>query len=227
MYHRELYYLKTEDLKDGDQIVVYAGDDVPNNKEVDLSGFSLSNLTVHQNARVVIFTGGIKDCYILAGAYTAINGDVTNAHLYDNTTCTFNNNVLDMVLHIDSEPHSNISCAGTVGMFRILNKADQTNGLYYDIPKNTMKLENGTIQFSTWSPEPTDTYLQARAAADGTATAGTASTDNSAPSAATSSDEYDKVPKTGEGNIIFWLISLTGAAAVLFAGSCMLYRKTK
>lgn len=232
MYHKELYRLKTEELKDGDLIIVYPGDEVPSNKELDLSGFKLGNLTVYQNASAIIFADSIKDCYILAGAYTAINGDVTNAHLYDNTTCTFNNNVLDMVLHINDKPYSNISCAGTVGKFLILNNEDQSKGVFYDIPKNTMMLSNGTIQFPNWSAEPSDAYLQARAAADGTAevSAPSDAPAASAPATAaagTSSDEYDQVPKTGESNNIIWLVSLTGAAAILFAGSYMLYRKTK
>lgn len=243
MYHRELYYLKTENLKDGDLIVIYPGDN-PGSKELDLSEFRLGNLTVYQNTQAVVKTNGIKDCYVLAGAYTAINGEVTNAHLYDNTTCTFNSNVLDMILHINDESHSNISCAGTVGMFRILNNADQTKGLFYDIPQNTMKYENGTIQFPQWSPNPTEAYLQAKAAADGTTTGDSASTAPAAgdsasttpaaggsasttPTAGASADEYDSVPKTGDSSQTGWVIGLIGIAAVLFAGSYGLNKKAK
>lgn len=222
MYHRELYYLKQDDLKDGDLVIIYPGDAVPNGKELDLSGFRLSNLTVHQNVNAVVFTGGVKDCYVLAGAYTAINGDVTNAHLYDNVSCNFNNNVQDMVLHIAGDPHSNIACAGTVGMFLILeDSTNNSRGVYYDIPNNTMKYVNGTIQFPSWSPEPTEAYLQAKA---GTGEATPAPAATAAPTG--DSSEYDKVPKTGESSLAAWLIGLTGAAAVLFAGSYGLYKKT-
>lgn len=231
MYHGSLYTLKTQHLKDGDNIVVYGGDVAPG-KHLDLGDVKLNSLTVHQYTTAVIFTGGIKDCYVLAGAYTAINGDVTNATLYDNTTCTFNNNVLDMILYISDKPYSNISCAGTVGYFRIITNTDEPYGGFYDIPKNTMKLVDGTIQYGVWSSTPSDEYLQAKAAADGAAAAETApntssgsSTTPSTPAAGTSSDEYDRVPKTGDSNNVIWLVSLVGAAAILFAGSYGLYKK--
>lgn len=233
--HYELYSLKTYFLKDGDQVVIYPGDDFPSNKGLDLSGFKLGSLTIYQNTRTVIHVDSVKDCYVLAGASAAINGDVTNAHLYDNTTCTFNNNVLDMVLHINGEPHSNISCAGTVGMFEILeDNTNNTKGTFYDIPKNTMIYKDGTIQFPNWSYQPTEAYLQAKAAADGTPTGDSASTtpaaDSSAsttPAAGTSADEYDSVPKTGDYSQTGWVIGLMGIAAVLFAGSYGLNKKAK
>lgn len=223
MYHRELYYLKTEDFKEGDHIVIYAGETAPN-MELHLDDFKLGSLTVYQNATVVIFTAGIRDCYVLAGAYAAINGDVTNAHLYDNVTCTFNNNVLDMVLHTGSEPHSNISCAGTVGMFQVLEDPDNSKGIFYDIPKNTMRYTDGTIQFPNWAASPSEAYLQAKGTSAGTTTAPEA-TPAPAPAGDTSS-EYDEVPKTGDNSLALWLTGLAGAAAVLFAGSYALYRKT-
>lgn len=221
MYHRELYYLKLDELKDGDHIVIYAGDTAAN-MELDLSNYKLGSLTVYQNATAVVFTDGIKDCYVLAGAYTAINGDVTNAHLYDNVTCNFNNNVQDMVLHVSGDPHSNIACAGTVGMFQILeDNTNHSRGVFYDIPNNTMKYVNGTVQFPNWSPEPTEAYLQAKAAAGETTAAPEAT-----PASAGGSSEYDEVPKTGESSQMVWLIGLLGAAAILFAGSYGLYKKT-
>lgn len=226
-YHRELYYLKLDQLKDGDHIVIYAGDTAPN-LELDLSGYKLGSLTVHQNATVVIFTGGIRDCYVLAGAYTAINGDVANAQLYDNVTCTFNNNVQDMVLHFTGEPHpdTNISCAGTVGMFQVLKNTDNSLGVFYSIPNNTMRYYNGGIQFPNWSSEPTDAYLQAKAAAGETAAVPEAAPAPAPAAPADTSSEYDKVPKTGESSPAVWVVGLVGAAALLFAGSYGLYRKT-
>lgn len=225
MYHRELYYLTLDQLKDGDHIVVYAGDTAPN-KEVDLGSFKLGSLTVYQNATVIIHTNGIRDCYVLAGAYTAVNGDVANAHLYDNVTCNFNNNVLDMVLHIEGEPHSNIACAGTVGMYQILeDSSNQSKGIFYNIPNNTMRFVNGAVQFPNWDPEPSDAYLQAKAG--GTTAAPEATPAPTAPAPAdNTSSEYDQVPKTGENELAGWLIGLAGVAAVLFAGSYGLYRKT-
>lgn len=231
MYHRELYTLTTYDLKDGDHIVVYPSDVEPG-KNLDLGSFKLGSLTVHQGAHAVVSAGSIKDCYILSGAYASVNGDITNASLYDNTTCTFHNNVLYMALYITDTPHSNISCSGTVGEFRIYTTAGESKGAYYDIPANTMRLTDGTIQFPVWSPNPSEAYLQAKAAADGTASNQTPANETpadssspSAPAADTASDEYDKVPKTGEDASGIWVIALTGAAVALFAASRRLYGK--
>lgn len=233
MYHRELYTLTAYDLKDGDNIVVYPSDAAPA-KNLDLGSFKLGSVTVHQGAQAVVSAGSIKDCYILNGAYASVNGEVTNAYLYDNATCTFHNNVLYMVLYITDVPHSNISCGGTVGEFRIYTTAGESKGAFYDIPANTMRLTDGTIQFPVWSPNPSEAYLQAKAEADGTASiqppANETPADSSAPSAPATdnaSDEYDKVPKTGEDGTGLWLIALTGAAAVLFTVSCRLYKKAK
>ncbi|MCM1191459.1 MAG: hypothetical protein NC123_01610 [Butyrivibrio sp.] len=220
---KKIYYLLTYDLKDGDHIVIYPGDTAPN-QELHLDDFKLGSLTIHRNANVVIFTAGITDCYVLAGAYTAINGEVSNAQLYDTVTCTFNSNVLDLVLHIGDEPHSGISCAGTVGMFQLLKDPDDIKGTFYDIPKNTMRYIDGTIQFPNWSYNPSEAYLQAKNAASG-ATAASESAAAAAP-AGDASSEYDKVPKTGDNSLTPWLIGLAGAAAALFAGSYGLYRKT-
>lgn len=233
MYHRELYTLVTYDLKDGDHIVVYPGDTAPA-KNLDLGSAKLGSVTVHQGAQAVVSAGSIKDCYILNGAYASVNGEVTNASVYDNASCTFHNNVLYMVLYITDVPHSNISCGGTVGEFRIYNTAGESKGAFYDIPAGTMRLTDGTIQFPVWSPNPSEAYLQAKAEADGTAPVQPPAEEApaepaapSAPAAGAPSDEYDHVPKTGEDGSGLWLITLTGAAAVLFTASCRLYRKSK
>ncbi len=180
MYHRELYTLKALDLKDGDNIVVYGGDVSPA-KDLDLGNVKLNSLTVYQNARAVVITGGIKDCYVLAGAYASINGAVTNAYLYDTTTCTFNNDVLDLTLYITDRPHSDISCAGTVGCYQTVSSIGASTGVYYDIPKNTMRVEKGGIQFPYWAPAPSAAYLEAKAAGETTADSSAAPATTPAP----------------------------------------------
>lgn len=218
--------LRLRDLKDGDHIVVYDSGDKPT-RHLDLSGFNLGSLTIHQNVTAVFFADSIRDCYVLAGAYATVNGNVTNAFLYDTTTCTFNNDVLDMELYYTGEPTSSITCGGTVGHFCIWTKDKQTRrNEFFDIPKGTMNLDGGIIQF-TWSPTPSESYLQARAAADGTAPADTAATpapSSATPAAGTAADEYDAVPKTGDNSHIIWL---SATAALLFAASFCLYRKEK
>lgn len=214
-------------LKDGDSVVVYQVDEAPNGTLLDLGSVKLANLTVHQNAKAIVFTGGIKDCYVLAGAYTAINGDVTTAYIYDapktapnNTACTFNNNVVDMYLYLSRDPGSVVSNNGTIGHFSA-TYAD--NGDYYadfyDIQAGQVIFVDGHFNVPSWAygSGPSDEYLQIKAAAE----AETGSVQ--APSAGkNTSDEYDKVPKTGDSSPVFWLLL---ASAACFGGSCLLRKK--
>lgn len=215
-------------LKDGDLVVVYNGEDKPT-KTLDLGSAKLGNLTVYQGATAVVRTGGVKDCYVLAGSYCAVNGDVTNAYLYDNTTCTFNDNVLDMTLYITDQPHSNITCGGTVGRFYVFSTtADKSTNVFYNIIDGALKMENGTFQIPSekYSPTPTDEYTKAmESASDPAAPTENAPAETPAenPPAAAPADEYDQVPKTGDNTLYLWLFC---ASAVCLAGSLLL-RKEK
>lgn len=212
-------------LKDGDSVVVYQVG-TPG-KTLDLGSTKLGNLTIYQNVNgAVISTGGVKDCYVLAGALTAVNGDITTAYIYDapntaapnTTTCTFNNNVIDMYLYMTRDPATNISCGGTVGHFHAtyVDNGD-TYTECYDYQAGKFSFLNGYINVPEWAhgSGPSDEYLQANAAAnEGTA---------QAPSTGkNTSDEYDKVPKTGDSNPVFWLLL---ASAACFGISCLLRKK--
>lgn len=208
-------------LKDGDSVVIYQVDDPA--KELDLGSAKLGNLTVYQNASAIIFTGGVKDCYVLAGAYTAINGDVTTAYIYDapktaapTTACTFNNNVIDMNLYMTRNPATNISCGGTVGHFHATytDNGDCYSDTY-DFLAGQFSFVDGYFNVPGWAhgSGPSEEYLQAKAAAE---TAQAPSAEKNA------SDEYDKVPKTGDSSPAFWLLL---ASAACFGGSCLLRKK--
>lgn len=199
-------------LKDGDSIVVYAGEG--GFHELHLGDVRLGSLTVHNNAQAAIVTGGVNECYILAGAFCSVNGDVRSASLYDNTTCTFNNNVTEMTLYFTgSAPSSNISCAGTVGHFAALG--DWYNGSYfnfYNVSEGALVIENGSSQvpYYAYSPEPGNENQQP---ADQTSPAADSSDDD---------DEYDHVPKTGDAMAYPWLFLVS---ALCFAGSMILRKK--
>ncbi|MGN0402959.1 MAG: hypothetical protein ACI4HQ_11985 [Acetatifactor sp.] len=203
-------------LKDGDTVIVYQGDTEPITN-LDLGSVKLNNLTVHQGVTAVVFTGGITECYVLAGAYAAINGDVTTAHIYGPTTCTFNNNVLDMYLHMADTPNSNISCNGTVGYF---NASYASTGSYwaafYDIAAGQYIIKDGKYNVPSWAygSGPSEAYLKAKNEA--AATPGTPGTTTPG------SDDYDDVPKTGDSNSVIWLLC---ASALFFTGSLLLKRK--
>lgn len=218
-YHWSIYLLN-QDLKDGDAVVVYAGEVTPN-KELDLGTVKLGNLTIYQNAFAAVLTGGVKDCYVLAGSTSAINGNVTNAYLYDSTVCTFNNDVLDMALYYSgTTPTSNISCAGTVGHFTADPTYDGRRYFeFYNISKGAFLIKDGTSQipYDKYSPEPTEDYLQAK----GSASAPASSAENNTSQAAS---EYDKVPKTGDSSVYLWLFCVSASC---FAGSRMLRKKSR
>lgn len=212
-------------LKDGDSVVVYqVGAPI---KTLDLGSVKLGNLTVYQNVRnAIIFTGGVKDCYVLAGAFVAINGDVTAAYVYDApktdsnaTQCSFNNNVIDMYLYMTRNPATSISCGGTVGHFHATYADNGDNfAERYDIHAGQLIVNNGLIlpELACGSG-PSDEYLQAK----GESEKKTESVQ--APSTGkNTSDEYDKVPKTGDSDPVFWLLL---ASAACFGGSFLLRKK--
>lgn len=214
-------------LKDGDSVVVYQVG-TPS-KTLDLGSTKLGNLTIYQNVNgAVIFTGGVKDCYVLAGALTAVNGDITTAYIYDapstaapnTTTCTFNNNVIDMYLYMTRDPATNISCGGTVGHFHATyTDSGDSYAECYDVHAGKFSFLNGYINVPEWDhgSGPSDEYLQAK----GESEKKTESVQ--APSTGTNtSDEYDKVPKTGDSNPVFWLLL---ASAACLGGSCLLREK--
>lgn len=200
-------------LKDGDTVIVFQGDTAPKTN-LDLGSVKLNNLTVHQGVQVVVFTGGINECYVLAGAFAAINGDVTTAHIYGPTTCTFNNNVLDMYWHMEDSPSSNISCNGTVGYF---NASYASSGSYwaafYSIAKGQHIIKDGKYNVPSWAYGTEEDYLKTKNAG---AAPGTTTPSNPG------SDEYDSVPKTGDSNTVLLLFC---AAILSFTASAILRRK--
>lgn len=208
-------------LKDGDLVIIYPGDDP--NEHLDLGTAKLSNLTIHQGATAIVKTGGVKDCYVLAGAYCAINGDVTNAYLYDSVTCNFNNNVLDMTLYIDysGSQRSSIGCLGTIGRFYVHSLVnDSYVSLFYNVKTGGSIMQDGTfcIPSDKYSPTPTEEYTKAMENASAPAAPAP-----STPAPAAPADEYDKVPKTGDSTACLWLYL---ASAVFGIGGFALWKKT-
>lgn len=214
-------------LKDGDHVVVYQVDDPK--KELRLGSAKLGSLTVHQGTTAIVYTGGVKDCYVLAGSYISINGDVTTAYIYDapstaaNTTaCTFNNNVLDMYLYLSRDPASAISCNGTVGYFHA-SYADNGDyfAAFYDIKAGQVIYQDGHFNVPDWAygSGPSEEYLKAKAAAESKPAPASPA---EKPADKNTSDEYDKVPKTGDSSPVLWLFL---ASAACFGGSCLLRKK--
>lgn len=215
--HRELYYL-LQDIRDGDLVVVEGNSALNLNLPV-----RLSNLTINHAATVAISAKSIDDCYVLRDSAAAINGDVTNAYVYENARCTFNNNVGTLQVLDSSGLHATVTCAGTVD--HLIGKDNlQTYYDYYSFAEGKLDIKDGPVKtdaayYSTTAPaEASQTQATQNETSQAEAVQEQAPQADTTP-AETSSNEYDDVPKTGESNLIFWLL---GISALCFAGSCYL-----
>ena len=216
---RETYYLNNGDeaVKDGDILVVLAmDDDETETGSGDITvNAHLSNLTVNR-AGVVISTGGVDECYVLGDSYAAISGNVTNAYVYDNAKCTFNNDVTNLRLIATEKPEvrTTVSVAGTVAYASTANQGGVMKeyfnfvkgSFYYDYASGLM---TDPSKYSTNGSSPA-------AAATQTTTQTQSSTQNSTTANSSASNEYDDVPKTGESNMLFMI--LLAVSAMSFVG---------
>lgn len=211
-YHRELYYLY-EAIKDGDSIVI----DGANPGFVLEVPVRLKNVTLLHGAAAVVTASSIDECYILRDSVGAINGNVTTAYVYDNGTCTFNNNVgtltilNDSFLVNDTLLHGTVTVNGTVD--HLIGKDNiQLHYEHYNFAAGKLVITNGDVK--------TDAAYYSNTPS-GTSSTQTTTT-QSTPSSTDSGDEYDDVPKTGDSSLIFWLL---GISALCFAGSSLLKAK--
>ncbi len=194
--HRELYYLH-QNIKDGDIVIVDGA--VPSILKFSVR---LGNLTVQPNSTAVIYANAIDECYVLHDTTAAVNGNITNAYVYDNAVCTFNNNV--GTLNIMTDPSKNesllfgsVTVAGTVDRL-IGNDGKKVHYDLYSFAAGKLVVDKGTVKTdaSQYSTTPS-------------------ATNNSQSNTPSSSDEYDDVPKTGDSNLAFLLL---GISAICFAG---------
>ncbi len=202
--HRDLYYMH-EALKDGDSIII-------DGSKPDFTlkvSVRLKNLTLIHGAQAVVTANGFDECYVLRDSVGAFNGDVTNAYVYDNGRCTFNNNVNTLTVQTASSYtnntrlHATVTVNGTVGHL-IGKDSTQLHYEHYNFAAGKLVITEGNVK--------TD-------AADYSNTPSASSRPTQ--STSSSSDEYDDVPKTGESNLILWLF---GISAFCFAGRYVLKR---
>ena len=224
-YHKSLYYMQ-EAIKDGDLLVI------DGNTSLNLTvNAHLSNLTIVQGNTVIIHTNGVDNVYNINNSQAVINGDVTNAYVYNSGLCNFNNNVsyLEVINTKGEHLEATIAIAGTLDHVKAYGKS-YTHYELYNFPANTFYMASGTLKtdssnFSS-TPSATATATPAPTAAPATTT-DTSTTDTSATNTSTtetttstnsaSSSEYDDVPKTSD--IRFNPLWLVGIAAICFVGS--------
>lgn len=197
-YHRELYYLE-QDIKDGDILLVEG-----NAKHLDLNvNATLSNLTFKQ-ADAAVTAKSVDNVYVIFGSYCATNGDVTNAYVYDSSVCNFNNNVTNLeVISTVSGLTSSVAVLGKVDHFKGYDSEKVHYDLYNFAP-NTFYMETGTLKTDAAN------YSAAPQASTNTAPAPSTSTGTT-----TSSGEYDDVPKTGEWNPTWMLLTAAAVCGIM------------
>ena len=200
--HGDLYYLY-RDIKDGDTIVVEGTGDETLYLNVSAR---LANLTMNHASNVLVTATGYDECFILEGSYTVVNGDVSNAYVYNDATCFFNNNVSNLqIIGTGDDINAQVVVAGTAG--HVVGKdASRTYYDLYNFAKGKLSIEDGSIRTEEAY------YSTTPSAAQNTTPASTTQQASSAGNA----DEYDEVPKTGDSTLIYWI--LLGASALCFMG---------
>lgn len=229
-YEAELIRTKSDVThpQDGDVIVVGTvnQDGEATGFTLDLGGIRLSNVTVTHSASIVVKAASIDKCYILSDSTAAINGDISDAYVYDRSRVNFNNNVGNLYITSDTKDDApEINVMGTVG-YASYTLPGEPQFEYYSFVK-------GSFEFNDSGNLRTDIdYYQSggNGPVGATQPQGTASAQTPEPSAQTpapsgsnaSSGEYDDVPKTGESVPVYvWFL---GAAAICYAGKKFLER---
>ena len=246
--HRELYYLK-ESIKDGDVIVVEGGDQ---GLTLELP-VNLSSITFNHSHLAVITAKSVENVYVLRDSVAAINGDVKNAHVYDNAVVNFNNNVTNLYITKEICGQQTIAVVGTVDYVKT-SDAEKIYNDMYNFQANSFRQEEGILKTdaSKYSmvPVPTAPIVPGDPAAtlpvvpvdptvtppvvptvpvDPTVTVPVVPTAPVTPLApvvpVTPADSlYDDVPKTGEPLALPGLLVM--GAGICFGGAYLLKRKS-
>lgn len=212
--HWETYYLENQTFKDGDILVIEGNPNDDAGLSLDMGNHRISNLTIKSDTTVIpIIAGSIDECYILNHSTASITGSITNAYVYDESAVTFCSDVANLnIIGTEVEVHASVGCQGTVGH---LIAKDDTWVRYecYNIAKGRLDVEKGDLKTDAayYSTTPS---ASAPAAPQSTP---------QAPAASNASNDYDKVPKTGDNSVSLPLL-LAGIAVVCFAGRTALKR---
>lgn len=201
----ELHYM-LEAIKEGDVIVIESSDQ-PLTLEVPVR---LSNVTFNRTNMANITAPGIDNVYVLRDSVAVINGDVVNAHVYDNAVANFNNNVTNLYITKDTCGEQTIAVAGTIAHLRT-GDAEKVYNEFYDFQANSFRQEKGVWKTAegTYSATPSGNVQQPVAPAAPAAPAG---------------GEYDDVPKTGEPFALPGLLLII--SGISFGGAYLLRKKT-
>lgn len=215
--HRELYYLK-EAIKDGDLIVIEGGD---HGLTLELP-VNLNNITFNHSYSATITAKSVENVYVLRDSVAAVNGDVVNAHVYDNAVVNFNNNVTNLYITKERSGEQSIAVIGTVGYVQT-GDAEKVYNQFYNFQANSFRQEKGILKTdaSLYSTTPVATQPAAPVTPETPAAPVTPSAPDTP--AASTAGEYDDVPKTGDSFALPYM--LFAAAAFCFGGVYLLRKK--
>ena len=223
--HRELYYLK-EAIKDGDIIVIEGGEQ---SLTLELP-VNLNNITFNHSHLAIITAKSVENVYVLRDSVAVVNGDVVNAHVYDNAVANFNNNVTNLFITKERSGEQSINVVCTVAYVKT-SDADRVYNELYNFQANSFCQEKGILKTdaSKYSTVPVDPALLQQPvaavtpAAPADPAAPVAPVDPVAPAVPAVSSEYDDVPKTGDPYVLPYALIMT--ACICFGGVYLLRDK--
>ncbi len=210
------YYLDGN-IKDGDVVIVGNGSSQPLNIKVRLSNLTISNPRSSETLAQVSVPAGIDTCIFNDGTLASVTGNVTNAHVFGGSLANFTNVDYLCSHELNSDVGPDIGVSGTVKTFAIEDTYGQTKVYGTNYKADTFRLSNGIPQTEegNFTPPSGDGSPAPAATPAPTATPAPAqpSASQAPASSSASSDEYDKVPKTGEAAPVLWL-SLAAIACI-------------
>lgn len=214
--HRELYYLK-ESIKDGDIIVIEGGE---HSLTLELP-VNLNNITFNHSHHAIITAKSVENVYVLRDSVAVINGDVVNAHVYDNAVVNFNNNVTNLYITKERSGEQSIAVIGTVAYVKT-GDAEKVYNEFYNFQANSFRQEKGILKTdaSMYSTIPVAPVLPQQPAVPVAPATPAAPVVPVVPAAG---GEYDDVPKTGDSFALPYV--LFAAAGVCFGGVYLLRNK--
>lgn len=190
-----------QNIKDGDLVVV---DDTSTQGLILELNAHLSNLTIMNGNIALVTCNGVDNFYAINNSKSVVNGDVTNAYVYDKCLVNFNNNVLN--LRILSETSEDVTATvSVIGTCSTMSASGKSYIHYagYDFAKDTLRIVDGVLKTDVKNYTQTGT-VEFRQPSSTTTTAA-------------SDSEYDDVPKTADSRINpLWLMLFS---VVCFAGS--------
>lgn len=107
--NRSLRHMK-EVIKDGDLLVVEGSGPA----ETIKLNVSLNNITFNHGSGPVIYATEVKHAVILRDSIGIVNGNVTNAYVYDNAVAQFNNDVDNLYLMEIKDDTQTVGVSGKV-----------------------------------------------------------------------------------------------------------------